>query len=273
MPELHNPTQVVTVQSPWGTTRGIENGSLVGPRGPVNIITSPRGPRPPLQTPFGQTGAYHHAYDTWVNEALLPPFYEANVVALAPWRCIHVEDQPFTAVGRLVAVEHPPLEDGRRVFSRLLHLDADRPMVVVGSQGAKGAALGSMGDTGMARGEHLHHEFIVEKQAGLLARPLAGSLYERVRSAVWQPGGAAGTGGSECESVDWLAPEWLEYINSFEWGVTWPRKEGGREFVELLAAIHDARDQHRLPSLSVIETRGPEGPWDRVWVVRQRDPR
>jgi len=254
----------------------VYNGPLMGPGGQPNRVTSRPGPRPPIQTPQGTTGSDHAAYDLVVDERLIPG-KEAPVVSLLPWHLLAAIWEPTRQRGIMTVLEHPPLSDGRRVFSRALHMDPDVAQNTNAS-GVKGEQLGAMGETGLAVGEHLHQEIRVEIRPGLIA-----SMVARGASLTDLAGGGVGRAPSGrlevgVRWVDWLTEEWLAYINSFEWGAGWPAAPAPVETSRLdlrnriIFGAYDAWDQRTLPEqLSVME-EVPEPPpgWDHEYRLLTR---
>lgn len=211
------PMQLIQRGAAWY----VENGPLLGPSAMLAVVTSRPGPRADIVTPVGVVRGEHTAYDLWTDELAIPG-HEAPVVAMAPWKLYTGLYDAGDARGMLIVVEYPPLGDGRRVFGRSLHLDADRDPTTK-LQGVKGDVLGYMGDTGPAQGEHLHQEVLVEHRPGLVAQmeAMGGARYEIVRA-----GNATGfTHGTAW--VDWLTPGWLAYFNAYEWGESWPQPPVG----------------------------------------------
>lgn len=109
-------------------------------------ITSPFGPRAPIQTPNGQTGNFHNAID--IAAALGMPCY-APLWGRVLWRASDF------AGGNFVILDHSELF-GFDVQTVYLHFALPASHLDVGEEVLRGQYVGLIGESGLATGPHLH---------------------------------------------------------------------------------------------------------------------
>lgn len=148
--DWHKATNVSLVEGRYGLGY-IQGGPFA--EDVIAHVTSKYGLREVVNTPNGQTGAFHTGLDLVPETGDFTPVYCTGDGAIS--RVERAEDNPIE--GNWIEVDHG---NGARTVYR--HLASPLPTWVIGMRVLRGDVLGLCDNTGRSTGYHLHYEVLYD---------------------------------------------------------------------------------------------------------------